>query len=62
YPLYQGQAMARFAPEFTTEDLAGMRSLWPRFIAAYRRALPPGRRILAWVLPLGRPRAKLPLL
>ncbi|MDR0400296.1 MAG: transglutaminase-like domain-containing protein [Treponema sp.] len=53
YLLYQGQARARFAPDFGPEDLAGMRGLWPGFIAAYRRAVPLGRRILAWVLPLG---------
>jgi hypothetical protein len=53
YRLYQGQAGARFAPEFSAEDLTEMRSLWPRFTAAYRRALPLGRRILSWVLPAG---------
>jgi hypothetical protein len=51
YRLYQGQAMARFAPDFTREDLAGMKDLWPRFTALYRRAVPAGRRILSWVLP-----------
>jgi hypothetical protein len=58
YRLYQGQAMARFAPDFSAEDLAGMKALWPRFTALYRRAVPAGRRILSWVLPLALPRSK----
>jgi hypothetical protein len=58
YRLYQLQAMARFAPDFSAEDLAGMKALWPRFTGAYRRAVPLGRRVLSWVLPLGLPRAK----
>jgi transglutaminase-like putative cysteine protease len=53
YPLYQGQAMARFAPEFSAGDLARMRGLWAGFTAAYRRAAPLGRRVLSWVLPFG---------
>jgi hypothetical protein len=56
YRLYRGQAMARFAPDFTAGDLAGIKALWPRFTAAYRRAVPLWRRILSWVLPLGLPR------
>jgi hypothetical protein len=55
YLLYQGQARARFAPDFSPEDLAGMQGLWPGFVTAYRRALPPGRRALSWILPLGWP-------
>jgi hypothetical protein len=55
YRLYQGQAMARFAPDFTVEDLAGIKALWSRFSAVYRGAVPLGRRILSWVLPFGLP-------
>jgi hypothetical protein len=58
YRLYQRQAMARFAPDFTAEDLAGMKALWPPFTTAYRRAVPAGRRILSWILPAALPRSK----
>jgi hypothetical protein len=57
YRLYQVQAMARFAPDFTAEDLAGMKALWPRFTGVYRRAVPLGRRIFSWLLPLPRSKA-----
>jgi hypothetical protein len=55
YRLYQGQAKARFAPDFTAEDLAEIKALWPRFTALYRQAVPRGRRILSCILPLGLP-------
>jgi hypothetical protein len=55
YRLYQGQAMARFAPDFSGEDLAAIRARWPLFTAAYRRAVAPGRRALSWLLPFRLP-------
>ncbi|MDR0642227.1 MAG: transglutaminase-like domain-containing protein [Treponema sp.] len=58
YRFYQEQAMARFAPDFTAEDLAGIKALWPRFNVLYRRAVPLGRRVLSWVLPFGLPGPK----
>ena len=51
YALYQNTAAARFAPEFTNDD---MQSLWNNYLvfrAAYRRRISPGRRLLAWLLP-----------
>jgi tetratricopeptide (TPR) repeat protein len=49
YGLYRQKNAARFAPDFTAEDLAVMKAIWPRFIAAYRRAVPRHRRFFAWV-------------
>ncbi|MDR3146866.1 MAG: transglutaminase-like domain-containing protein [Treponema sp.] len=58
YDLYQGKTAARFAPDFGEEDLAPVNSAWPHFAAAYRRAVPLWRRLLAgiaapaaWFLP-----------
>ncbi|MDR2784296.1 MAG: hypothetical protein LBB83_00105, partial [Treponema sp.] len=58
YDLYRQKTAARFAPGFEEEDLARMKTSWSTFIAAYRRTVPPRRRILAgiaapvaWFLP-----------
>jgi transglutaminase-like putative cysteine protease/tetratricopeptide (TPR) repeat protein len=51
YALYQGFAAARYAPEFTPEDLRNFREQYRVFSASYRKATPPARRFLAWVLP-----------
>jgi tetratricopeptide (TPR) repeat protein len=51
YALYQGLAAARYAPEFTPEDLRCFRKQYLMFSTAYRKAISPGRRLLAWVLP-----------
>jgi transglutaminase-like putative cysteine protease len=51
YPLYQGAAAARYAPEYGGED---WRDLWRRygdFSKRYGRRLPLSRRALAWLLP-----------
>ncbi|MDR0998896.1 MAG: hypothetical protein LBL70_07495 [Treponema sp.] len=51
YPLYQGRAAARFAPDFGPEDLAALLKTYRSFTAAWRKAVSPGRRLLAWVFP-----------
>jgi transglutaminase-like putative cysteine protease/cytochrome c-type biogenesis protein CcmH/NrfG len=51
YPLYQGRAAARFAPEFGPEDLAALLKTYRSFTTAWRGTVPPGRRLLAWVFP-----------
>ncbi|MDR0876488.1 MAG: hypothetical protein LBN21_00430 [Treponema sp.] len=63
YTLYQGAAAARFAPDYTDENLAAQRANYRAFQAAYTGAAAPGRRFLAWILPplalvLGPGRAK----
>ncbi|MDR1972691.1 MAG: transglutaminase-like domain-containing protein [Treponema sp.] len=47
YRLYEGQARARFAPDFSAGDFEAMEALWPFFTAAYRRYVPLWRRVLA---------------
>jgi tetratricopeptide (TPR) repeat protein len=51
YALYQGFAAARYAPEFTPADLQSFREQYRIFSAAYRKAVSPARRLLAWVFP-----------
>jgi transglutaminase-like putative cysteine protease/tetratricopeptide (TPR) repeat protein len=51
YPLYQGRAAARFAPDFGPEDLAALLKTYRSFTAAWRGAVSPGRRLLAWAFP-----------
>ncbi|MDR2136582.1 MAG: transglutaminase-like domain-containing protein [Treponema sp.] len=65
YDLYRLKTAARFAPDFGEEDLAQAKAAWPLIVAAYRRAVPLWRRILAliaaplaWFLPGGVRRAE----
>ncbi|MDR2661539.1 MAG: hypothetical protein LBC31_00920 [Treponema sp.] len=51
YGLYQKTAAARFAPEYTREDRRALKAGYVLFSGNYRRSVPPGRRLLAWVLP-----------
>jgi tetratricopeptide (TPR) repeat protein len=51
YALYQGFAAARYAPEFSPAELRNFREQYRVFSAAYRKAIPPARRFLAWVFP-----------
>jgi tetratricopeptide (TPR) repeat protein len=51
YALYQGFAAARYAPEFSSGDLQNFREQYRIFSAAYRKAVSPARRFLAWVFP-----------
>jgi tetratricopeptide (TPR) repeat protein len=51
YGLYEKTAAARFAPEYTREDLGALRRGYALFSGTYRRSVPPGRRLLAWLLP-----------
>ena len=51
YALYQNQAEARFAPRYTGESLAAFAAGYRRFNTAYGRAVSPGRRLLAWIVP-----------
>ena len=52
YSLYQQAAAARFAPAYTADDFSVMQNNYSGFSAAYRQAVPPLRRLIAWVLPL----------
>ncbi|MDR1024096.1 MAG: transglutaminase-like domain-containing protein, partial [Treponema sp.] len=49
YGLYRWKTAARFAPDFGAEDLTMIKTSWFEFAAAYRRATPLWRRILAGV-------------
>jgi tetratricopeptide (TPR) repeat protein len=51
YALYQGFAAARFAPDFGPADFRGFREQYRVFSAAYGKAVPRSRRLLAWLLP-----------
>jgi tetratricopeptide (TPR) repeat protein len=51
YALYRGFAAARYAPEFTPEDLRSFREQYRIFSASCRKAVSPARRLLAWVFP-----------
>jgi transglutaminase-like putative cysteine protease/tetratricopeptide (TPR) repeat protein len=51
YELYQKNAAARFAPEYTREDHGNLKREYGIFRGIYRRSVPPGRRLLAWFLP-----------
>ncbi|MDR3161134.1 MAG: hypothetical protein LBU28_05905 [Spirochaetaceae bacterium] len=51
YPLCQGIAAARYAPDFTPEDLAQFKARYRRFREGYEKAVPLRRRLLAWFLP-----------
>jgi Tfp pilus assembly protein PilF len=51
YPLCQGIAAARYAPDFGPGDLALLMERYRRFREGYGRAVPRRRRILAWILP-----------
>jgi Flp pilus assembly protein TadD len=49
YPLYQRWAASRFARDFSIEDYDKMKGEYRAFSAAYRAALSPFRRALAWL-------------
>lgn len=49
--LTEAHAAARFAPRFSADDLAALRSRYAAFSRAYGAAVPRTRRILAWMLP-----------
>jgi hypothetical protein len=51
YNLYQGFAAARFAPDFNPADFRDFQNRYRFFSGAYRRIVPPLRRLLAWILP-----------
>ncbi|MDR0589689.1 MAG: transglutaminase-like domain-containing protein, partial [Spirochaetaceae bacterium] len=51
YPLYQSLAAARYAPEFTPEELSLLKTRYGYFRDQYQKAVPPFRRILGWILP-----------
>jgi uncharacterized membrane protein YgcG len=51
YGLYQKTAAARFAPEYTREESRALKTGYGLFSGAYRRCVPAGRRLLAWLLP-----------
>ncbi|MCL2069452.1 MAG: hypothetical protein FWH19_00515 [Treponema sp.] len=51
YALYLNAAAARFAPAYSLEDQLLMNEHYRAFSAEYSRALPAGRRLLAWLLP-----------
>ncbi|MFP3090519.1 hypothetical protein LQZ21_09355 [Treponema sp. TIM-1] len=51
YPLYQSLAAARYAPEFTLEELSLLKSRYVFFQGQYKKVIPFFRRILAWILP-----------
>ncbi|MDR2069061.1 MAG: hypothetical protein LBP71_04245 [Spirochaetaceae bacterium] len=51
YPLYQSMAAARYAPEFTREELSLLKTRYGFFQDQYKKAIPLPRRVLAWILP-----------
>ena len=51
YSLYMDAAAARFAPHYTAEDSRNMAEHYRLFSNEYKKALSPGRRLLAWILP-----------
>jgi tetratricopeptide (TPR) repeat protein len=51
YALYQNAAAARFAPEFTNDDMILLWNNYLVFRAAYRRHVSVWRRLLTWLLP-----------
>ena len=51
YALYLDSAAARFAPVYTPRDSREMTEHYLLWNGAYRRAIHPGRRLLAWLLP-----------
>jgi hypothetical protein len=51
YALYQDYAAARFAPDYGPGQSLGMKEDYRRFSLSYRAFVPPGRRVLAWLLP-----------
>jgi hypothetical protein len=51
YALYQNYGAARFAEQYTQEDRRRMEEDYRRFDGAVQQTLPPGRRLLGWLLP-----------
>jgi tetratricopeptide (TPR) repeat protein len=51
YAMYQGAAAARYAPEYSKDDLAMLQKAYRGFSAAYQKNVPLRRRLLAWLLP-----------
>jgi len=51
YLLYQDNAAARFAPAFSAGDSRNMKEHYRLFSGEYSKVVPPGRRLLAWLLP-----------
>ena len=51
YPLYLDAAATRFAPHFSADDSGIMTGHYKLFCDEYSKAIPLGRRLLAWLLP-----------
>ncbi|GHV92153.1 transglutaminase [Spirochaetia bacterium] len=51
YTLYQGMSAARFAQEYSQDDLKLLWENYRSFTAIYRRQVSGGRRFLAWIIP-----------
>ena len=51
YAMYQGVSAARYAQDYSAEDLALLQENYRAFSAAYRTNIPFRRRLLAWALP-----------
>ncbi|MCL2609925.1 MAG: hypothetical protein FWD94_08495, partial [Treponema sp.] len=51
YGLYLAASAARFAPTYAEEDFLALQADYGRFGLSYAKAVSPGRRLLAWLLP-----------
>ena len=52
YPLYQSAAAARFAPEYSKQDLDLQQENYRNFCSSYNANVPLWRHITAWIFPL----------
>ena len=51
YALYLDSAAARFAPVYESSSFRSMAEHYRLFKGEYRKAVPPARRLLAWIIP-----------